>query len=273
MPYRDNDSDIRDTWAGVSTDGGLSFPSGMDVDQQGWSIMACPSSGPDAVIVGDDLYTTYMSGATGPSLVSYNVSSISSLTGSMAIALDQSSPTNLVSQNFPRVDYNGGSMAFVWKQYSDGNEELAIQFTENINTGINALQEIVDINNVNGVDVMLYDGTIWVVWEDESSGTVKYKNGTYTSYLNIESLQETASQFLIKPNPSYENWKISGNTNSNITKFRISNSCGEIIKTGQLQSTNGSVNAEIDNSGLKPGIYIIMITDDGGSLVKKVVKL
>ena len=65
MPYLDNDNNIRDTWVGVSNDGGASFPSGMDVDQQDWLIMACPSSGPDAVIIGDNIYSTYMSGASG----------------------------------------------------------------------------------------------------------------------------------------------------------------------------------------------------------------
>jgi hypothetical protein len=65
MPYRDNDNNIRDTWVGVSNDGGASFTSGMDVDQQDWLIMACPSSGPDAFIIGDNIYSTYMSGASG----------------------------------------------------------------------------------------------------------------------------------------------------------------------------------------------------------------
>lgn len=64
MLYRDNNENIRDTWAGISTDTGTSFNGGMNVDQQNWMLFACPSSGPDGVIIGDTLYSTFMSAAS-----------------------------------------------------------------------------------------------------------------------------------------------------------------------------------------------------------------
>lgn len=51
MIYRDNKSDIRDTWAGVSFNGANSFSGGMGIDGQNWYITYCPASGPDGVII------------------------------------------------------------------------------------------------------------------------------------------------------------------------------------------------------------------------------
>ncbi len=65
MLFRNNVSMIRDMWAGVSTDGGLTFPGLMAVDTTNWMLMSCPSSGPDGFIIGDSLYTVFMSTSTG----------------------------------------------------------------------------------------------------------------------------------------------------------------------------------------------------------------
>lgn len=271
MPYRDNKSNIRDTWVGLSQDGGMTFPTGMDVDQQNWMIMSCPSSGPDAVIVGDTLYTTYMSGASGSPLVSYSKFSISAMSSAMAIPLDQS-PVSLVSQNFPRIDYNGGAMAFVWKQFSNGTEELAIQFTENITNGMNPNQEIVDTDNVNAVDVALFDGTIWVVWDDEASGTVKYRSGTYTSNLGYDN-NSLPSQFIVNPNPATDQWNISGDWEGQEITLELINVFGEVVYTQKHADIESSKEITISCTNYKQGIYFLNIVSGSDRKVIKLEKL
>lgn len=272
MPYRDNNSNIRDTWVGVSTDGGTSFLGGMDVDEQGWFLMSCPSSGPDAVIIGDDLYTTYMSGATGSSLVSYNISSITALTGSIAIPLDQTTPVSLTSQNFPRVDSDINSVAFVWKQLSDGQQELAIQFTDDITNGINPIQEIVDVDNVGAVDVMMNNGTIWVVWEDVSSGTVKYRSGTYSGSIGMKPNENLQSNIIVQPNPSSDFWNIDGVSQSQSIQYELSTLNGEIIEQNSVSNFDGEFNFELENSKLNSGIYFLIISDDHSIVTVKLMK-
>lgn len=49
MIYRDNNSNIRDIWTGISNNNATSFPSGFEVDNNNWMVMSCPSSGPDGV--------------------------------------------------------------------------------------------------------------------------------------------------------------------------------------------------------------------------------
>jgi hypothetical protein len=75
--YRDNLSDIRDIWAGLSTNNCASFNSGFSLDNLNWYIASCPASGPDGVIIGDTIYSTFMSGVTGNSRTYYSKSSIS----------------------------------------------------------------------------------------------------------------------------------------------------------------------------------------------------
>ncbi len=262
MPYRDNNSNVRDTWVGISNDNGASFIGGMDVDQQGWVLMSCPSSGPDGVIIGDNLYTTFMSGASSATRAHYNISSISGLSGSPAIPLDQTTPISLASQNYPRVDNDLNSLAFVWKQSSNGSQGLAIQFTSDITTGINPIQELVATDNVGAVDVMINNGNIWVVWEDFSSGTVKYRRGTYASALGLKPVDPKSDDLEVYPNPSDEVWNISGASQSQYIQFELIALNGEIITRNLVSTANGRFYFELENSGLNAGVYYVKISDD-----------
>ncbi|MCY7410779.1 MAG: glycoside hydrolase [Chitinophagales bacterium] len=65
MLYRNNQNNIRDSWASISTDGGTSFTEGWNVDQNNWNLISCPATGPDGVIIGDSLYAVFMNGESG----------------------------------------------------------------------------------------------------------------------------------------------------------------------------------------------------------------
>ncbi|MDG1776138.1 MAG: T9SS type A sorting domain-containing protein [Crocinitomicaceae bacterium] len=266
MLYRDNFSNVRDTWAGISNDGGSSFVGGMDVDQLGWVIMSCPSSGPDGVIIGDTLYSTYMSGASNIR-VYYNKSSISSLTGSPAIPLDQS-VSGLASQNYPRLDHSENAMAFVWQQVASASQQLAIQFTEDITTGINTIQEIVDSDNIGHVDVALQDGVIFVVWEDGGSGTVKYRRGTYNNVAELDQ-NETISTVRVFPNPSNDQWRISGIEGLDLSSYTLLDNSGSRIPISIEQTSNELI---IRNKNIVPGTYHLRITTDSSVITLKVLK-
>lgn len=79
MLNRENIGNIRDMWAGVSTDGGMTFPGHMAIDTTNWMIMSCPSSGPDGIVIGDSIYSVFMSTASGTALVHFGRASISGI--------------------------------------------------------------------------------------------------------------------------------------------------------------------------------------------------
>lgn len=77
MLYRDNNSNIRDIWAGISNNNATTFPSGFEIDNNNWMVMSCTSSGPDGVIIGDTIYSTFMSSGSGAYRTYLSKSSIS----------------------------------------------------------------------------------------------------------------------------------------------------------------------------------------------------
>jgi len=174
---------------------------------------------------------------------------------------------SLNSQNFPRVDYNLGSLVFAWKQVSGGVQELAVQFTENTMIGMNPTQEIIDQNYVGGVDVSLSNGQIWVVWEDESSGTVKFKKGTYNGQANV--IQKDQFTLQVVPNPSSDQWVISGDKINNNTTVELTTINGNRIENVSVYNGESII---INNTQLISGIYLATVITEKGKITLRLVK-
>jgi hypothetical protein len=241
LPYRDNKNNIRDTWAGISTDKGATFPGGMNLDQKNWSISACPASGPDGVVIGDTLYTTFMNGFSGKNLVYYNRSSVSAMTGSAGIPLTGTVTAALSLQNYPRIASDGTALGIVWKQTVSGNDQCLLRFTKNIANGLPAVYDTVDLNNITNADLEISKGNVFVVWQDPGSGTVKYRKGTFSS---VTGIQENISVelFSVFPNPAKS--VISIESRSNIDEILITNISGQIIYKAKPKEKKVSVNLE-----------------------------
>jgi len=263
MMYRANLSNIRDTWVGMSNDGGSTFTNGWNADQNNWMLMMCPSSGPDGAIIGDTLYSTFMSGATGNALVYWSKSALSDIS-SQPTELLTGTIAGLNSQNYPRLGAQGNSLAIVWKQNISGTDELVIRFAENINNGLPDYS-IVDMDNIANADVALSDGTIHVVWEDNVTGTVKYRKGTFVS---TAGLDETSSFLpIVYPNPSNTVWTISS-VNENV-ELRLFDELG-VMHSSSFKRSNDKV--EIDNAFLSKGIYFLEMKHNGNIKTIQLVK-
>ncbi len=255
MLYRGNDNNIRDNWAGISNDFGNTFKEGMDIDQQNWKIFACPSSGPDGVILGDTLYSTYMSGASGMSRVYFNKSSLSEVTGSTGNLLTNDLP-GLGQQNFPRITSSGNAMGIAWKQVVNGKSQLSVLFTDNITSGFSSSQEIIAESDVTNTDLILTPENIFVVWQDDKSGTVKFRSGKYyTPTLTQEKV--LIGDLSAYPNPSSEAWTIKGYSVYPTLKVELFTAQGILINTSFIQKSIGFFLHEIQNLNLVRGLYII----------------
>lgn len=204
MLYRDNLNDIRNIWAGISHNDGDSFSMGVQIDQSDWLITTCPSTGPDAVIVGDTVYAVFMSRGTGTRLIYLSKLALGSgesdkgsfLTGNF---------TGLTLQNYPRIAHQGPVSAITWKQRVGTSDEIALAFTQNISQGFATDYDTIARGGILvNSDVALSPGVIHAVWQDETSGTVMYRKGTFitdslTSNLPSEPKPTTVTIF---PNPA-----------------------------------------------------------------------
>jgi type IX secretion system substrate protein len=268
--YRDNLNNMREMWAGISTSSGNDFPSGFNVDQTNWLISMCPSSGPDGIIIGDSLYTTWMSSASGMSLVYWSKSSISNMISGPSIPLTGNFP-GLTVQNFPRMAHSGNAAAITWKQSVNGVAQIGIFFTNNIYNGFPAVYDTIAFsasNNIVNADVFITPGVIHVVWQDDNSGTVKYRKGTFNPTSLPGDLIAAENKINVFPNPAKNDVTVQWNKNlPDIISLNIIDIAGrDLLIPCKLE--NGKATLQL--SSLNPGIFFIRLTDsEGKSFYKK----
>ncbi len=256
MLYRDNLSNIRDTWVGVSTDDGTSFPVGMGVDQQNWMLMMCPSSGPDGVIIGDTLYSVFMNGASGKNLIYSNINSLSDVASSTS-QLVTANTTGITQQNYPRIANYNYAVAQVWKQIRNNQTEICLNFTTDSRNGFAANYEVVATSSSNSLanaDVTIANGEVHVVWQDDNAGTVKYRKGTFVPTTGIlENIAQ--APIAVYPNPAQNQVKLVLSLPANFTVF---NTLGQPILA---QSTRNTNELTLDTSLWPNGLYFVRTTD------------
>jgi len=265
MLYRNNNSNIRDNWAGISTNSSASFNNGFAVDKNNWMVMSCPASGPDGVIIGDTLYSTFMSSGTGnyrnyftkTSLKTGSIGSIKPLTGAIS---------GLSQQNFPRIATDGTAMSIVWKQNVNAKAQLPILFSADIANGFPATYDTVDLDNITNADVAMRNGNIYVVWQDDGSGTVKYRIGSYTKAST--GINEIAStDFSLYPNPVSSTVTLQSKFELQNAEIKIFNLLSKTVFT-----QNKISNATIDLTELNSGIYFLQVKTNNKLFTQKFIK-
>jgi hypothetical protein len=267
MLYRDNLANIRDTWAGVSFDGGTTFGNGFNIDGNNWFIPSCPSSGPDGVIIGDTLYSTFMSAGSGSYRTYFSRKSISG--GGVALVNNLTGAiTGLTQQNYPRMASYGTAVGVVWKQNISGVAELPILFTNNIANGFPAY-EVVDLNDITNTDIAIGDGKVFVVWQDDNSGTVKYRSGTFTP-LSTGINEFAKANISLYPVPAGDIVNLSSDVSVKEVVVLITDLSGKIIFE---ESIPNLLSHNLNISHLKSGAYFLKLTSGENIVVKKLVKI
>lgn len=249
MLYRDNLKNIRDIWTGISTDNNTTYNRGFRTENTNWNINSCPASGPEGVIIGDSLYTVFLSGGSGDlrtylsrsSIGNGKANTVSPLTGSIA---------NLSQQNYPRIASSGNAMAIVWKQIVNGRTQLPILFTKDITKGFPATYENVDLNDNTNVDVAMTSDKVFVVWEDDNTGTITYRTGTYVPVANSVKDEIVQGDFSIYPNPASDFIEIESDKYLGLTKI-YSQTGANVLEAESRE--------KIDIRCLPSGVYFLKI--------------
>ncbi len=259
MLYRDNNANLRDMWAGISTNAGSSFSNDFSVDNTNWMINACPASGPDGVLIGDSLYTIFMSSATGSSLVYFSRSSVSGASISTCSPITGTF-SGLTTQNYPRIASSGNAIAMAWVQTVNGTSQAALKFKNSLNSSFPAIYDTLASGNINNVDVFVAPGIVHVVWEDDNSGTVKYRKGTYTiAPTSVAKEISNEPAINIYPNPASEYFTISAKDIPGIATCTLIDNAGKRFDLKPIGSNNKTT---ISVRGLANGLYSVLLTDN-----------
>lgn len=251
--YRDNNENLRDSWAGVSADGGLTFTRGVNIDQNGWMIEACPATGPDAVIIGDTLYSTFMSAASGLALVYYNETPIYDLSTPPSTPVPGSGEA--LQQNFSRFASSGNAAALLWRHSAEFSTGLALMFTDDITNGFPDSFDTLAYSLVVNGDVAVTGTEVQVVWQDNGTSKVKFRSGTYETATGIDSKIKT-TPLAFYPNPVADELILQ----KEASFVSITDMSGQQVLTG-----NGCC---IDVRSLAAGMYLISTEYGWGKFLK-----
>ena len=260
MLFRNNLTNIRDMWTGISADGGVTFPNHMAVDNTNWNISSCPASGPDGFVIGDSIYTVFMSGGSGTSMVYLSRSSISGMTSSTAAITGMFA--GLSSQNYPRIAHAANAAAVVWVQNTSSGNSIVYSFTNNISHGFSGYTTVTGAtgSGVMNADIAITANAIHIVWEDDNTGKIMYLKGTYTGTTAIE--QATEKELIaVYPNPASENFTVSLKGISNISYCYLTDNMGRKIALKPVVKNGIAV---FPLKGIAKGGYYFIMVDDAG---------
>lgn len=266
--YRDNLDNLRNSWAGISTDGGNSFENGIQIDQTDWTVFACPASGPDGVIIGDNLYSVFMSSGEGDSRVYYSTSSLTELTDEPDMRVSPEFE-GLSVQNYPRIASYGNAVAMVWKQVENSKATIPISFTNDINNGFPPDYDTIaylDFYGLENADVAVSSNKVHVVWQDNYNNAVMYREGAYVDPVLVEEVF-LENDIKVFPNPSSSIITIT-------SKIGISSVNLNDIQNRKVKNIvgGGNNNLLMPVSELASGIYFLIVIDiNGATITKKVI--
>jgi hypothetical protein len=256
--FRNNDANVRDMWAAISTDGGLTFPTAIDLDTTDWQIPACPSSGPVSLLIGDTIYTAFMSqGGNGLARVYLGASNLA--TGQLAYNWPLLDTSASISQNYVAIAGNGDTIAVAWYQNNGANPEIALRYSF---TGVAGLYDH-PIQYVTGwatgvqsfPDMVWSNGKLHLVWQDDATGTVKYSCGSVGI---LAGADEAGAAWQVFPNPTDGRFSITGLPVGEYA-LEVSDALGHLVYVQQLVAPM----VDLDMRDLTTGMYFIRLRQAG----------
>ena len=248
--YRDNLNGQRNIWAGISSISGVTFTRGIQLDKTNWTTPECVPNAPDGIIVGDSIYSVYMSGAGDSSLVYLSKASVTGVSANARPVTGKI--TGLSSQNFPRIANSGDATALVWEQSIADNTQICLFFTNEITSGFPETYDTVAIGHFSSLDVAIGGGHIYIVYQDDSSGNLMCRIGRYNETLVNKMLaQSTTVGFHPAASGKYFIVSI-----PNISSCMMSDLEGKEYEMDMKCKKNS---CRVNTEDLDPGLYIVRI--------------
>ena len=259
--WRRNNSNLRDMWAGVSTNSGMTFPTGFDVDNTDWILSACPSTGPDPYLWNDSLFTVFMSGASGDDRIYLSTFNTTTTAMNYIVPIAPNYPSATI-QNYPFIAGTNDTVGVVWQQTSAGNTDSYFTYSLTGSAGLINNESMVNTTttgNQKNPHIAYSQNTFHICWVDESTGNVMYRYGTLTP--NSISENNLNNSLQAYPNPSNENVVVNlsplQHHNGVLNVYDVT---GKIIETIH---TKGEQAISLEKKS--PGIYFVRVEDETNS--------
>ncbi|CAN5376844.1 hypothetical protein BH09BAC5_BH09BAC5_24540 [soil metagenome] len=265
--WRRNNSNTRDMWAAFSTDGGITYPTGADLDNTDWYLSSCPSSGPSPFLTNDSLITAFMSGASGDNRIYINSLNYLNAGQGFTDMVDVGVPSAAI-QNFPFLAGSGDTVGMVYQEALNGNIDAIYSYSYTGASGL--INNSFVLNNATAGNqknphIAYSSNSFHFVWVDDVTGNVMYKSGTIP--LSI-SENQTSKSIAAYPNPSNGSIRIDvSGLNEGTGSLEVFDMTGKIVEAEIISGTKNFLIAK-----QKPGIYFVKLTSqDHVEMITKVV--
>jgi hypothetical protein len=262
VSYRDNDANIRTFKVRVSTNETADFTGSLETDLTNWEVSVCPASSSDGFIVGDTLYSTWMSKPGSLTEVYMSKTNLDE-----EIIIDWSvvdSDTDYGSQNHPKMDGDSETQVVVWEEYREAKKDIYGVVIQNGVYGPSfSVTEGDSVENKENVDVM-YDkesNIFHLVYRNKGENAVAYRTMSPSS-LSVEELDSNLLGLF--PNPASDKIQLDMKLDG-VSVFRVYSSIGEMVITDFYQDF-------ISIESLQSGNYFIELTDDSKTYRSSFVK-
>ncbi|MEJ6777760.1 MAG: hypothetical protein QNK85_10660 [Crocinitomicaceae bacterium] len=273
--FRNNEVNIRDTWGSLSTDNGASFNSNQNLDELGWMISSCPSTGPHGLIISDSAYVVSASKAEGKYRVYLSTTGLSEGLNLSSVQI-MNEPTSSIgdSQNFPRISGSGDTLIVVWEERelgntnilcavtTDGNAQTLGSFKSKVNSGQTGFQ--------GKPDVIFKNGFIHVVYQDLADGNVIYRKGTISDVTDINEINGTVVS--IYPNPTSQLVTINGIKKKLVSSIIAIEATGTEVEIDFDWMSSETILIDFGNK-VNSGNYFIQFGFTNGSSFSKMVSV
>jgi len=125
--------------------------------------------------------------------------------------------------------------------------------------------DTIDQGDVTNADVAMVNGNIYIVWQDDMSGTVQFRSGSYSGTTNVQETNLIES-FSVYPNPAENKIQFQFLNHHQSFDIRILDLSGkEILKREFV----GNENPEMDTRDLASGMYLVQMRSGKFESTKK----
>ena len=186
--YRNAGGNLRTIWGAASSNGGMTFPTGTELDATDWFYNQCPSSGPDGYIAGDSIRYVWMSGEENGTKVFMGSADAGTLATGVRGNVHAGQPAAL-QQNFPRIAGRGDTLGIVWEQLSAGQREILFAHSVSGIVGLSAPDTVnTDLAGAQKTpDIAYADGAFHIVWSEPVTGQVRYRRAELVEDTGIDA--------------------------------------------------------------------------------------
>lgn len=262
VSYRDNESDIRTFKVRVSPNETADFTAPLETDPTNWEVNSCPVSSSDGFIVGDTLYSTWMSKPS--TLTQVFVSRTHLEEESIVDWSEVDFLEDYSSQNHPKMDGDSEVQVIAWEEYRETKKDIyGLVIQNGVHGSSFSLTEGDSIEHKESVDLM-FDKTaniFHLVYRNKGENAVVYRTMT-PSGLSID--EAVLFQMSIYPNPATNEIRVDQNFEGE-TFYIVYNNLGEIVLTGNY---TGSISIE----HIRQGNYFIELTNESNTYRSSFVK-